>query len=36
VLKETEDADELLSRARRAAGDEAVERSLAAHVRRVG
>jgi hypothetical protein len=36
VLKETEDADELLSRARRAAGDEAVERCLAAHARRVG
>jgi hypothetical protein len=36
VLKETEHADELLSRARQAAGDEAVERSLAAHARRVG
>ena len=36
VLKETEDGAELLARARDAAGDEAVERSLAAHARRVG
>jgi len=36
VLKETEDGKELLARARDAAGDEAVERSLAAHARRVG
>ena len=36
VLKETEDEGELLARAREAAGDEAVERSLAAHGRRVG
>ena len=36
VLKETEDGAELLVRAREAAGDEAVERSLEAHARRVG
>ena len=36
VLKETEDSGELLARAREAAGDEAVERSLAAHAGRVG
>ena len=36
VLKETENGAELLARAREAAGDEAVERSLAAHAGRVG
>ena len=36
VLKETENGAELLARAREAAGDEAVERSLEAHARRVG
>ena len=36
VLKETEDGAELLARALEAAGDEAVERSLTAHARRVG
>ena len=36
VLKETENGEELLARAREAAGDEAVERSLAAHAGRVG
>ena len=36
VLKETENGEELLSRAREAAGEEAVDRSLEAHARRVG
>ena len=36
VLKETEDSEELLARAREAAGEDAVERSLEAHARRVG
>ena len=36
VLKTTEDSAELLARAREAAGEEAVERSLEAHARRVG
>ena len=36
VLKKTEDSEELLARARAAAGEEAVERSLEAHARRVG
>jgi hypothetical protein len=36
VLKETEDRDELLARARGAAGDETVDRALEAHGRRVG
>ena len=36
VLGETEDGEGLLARAREAAGDDAVERSLAAHARRVG
>ena len=36
VLKETSDGEELLVRAREAAGDEAVARSLEAHARRVG
>jgi hypothetical protein len=36
VLKETEVAEELLVRAGEAAGEDAVERSLEAHARRVG
>jgi len=36
VLKETENGEELLSLAREAAGEEAVDRSLEAHARRVG
>jgi hypothetical protein len=36
VLKEAEDRDQLLARAREAAGNEAVERALEAHARRVG
>jgi hypothetical protein len=36
VLKETEDRDTLLARAREVAGDEAVDRALEAHAKRVG
>jgi hypothetical protein len=36
VLKKTEDRDQLLARAKGAAGDEAVDRALDAHEKRVG
>ena len=36
VLKETDDGEELLARAREATSDEAVDRALHAHARRVG
>jgi hypothetical protein len=36
VLKETEDGEQLVARAREAAGEAAVDRALAAHAGRVG